>query len=159
MVWGFRIGFVTYGSKGLKADHYDALNKKTLGIIRSTVSNCDRPGQSLVLKAIRDGKNYQGDKAAAFTEMERRYHTIAKVLKKYEKSELLKPYPFNSGYFMAFKCKGSSEVLRKYLLDSYQIGCINIADTTLRLAYCSVECDKIEELVDLVYQAAGEAWN
>lgn len=159
MVWGFRIGFVTYGSKGLTSEHYDALNKKTLGIIRSTVSNCDRPGQSLILKAMQDGKHYQKDKAAAFTEMERRYHTIIKVLKKYEGSELLKPYPFNSGYFMAFRCKGSSEVLRKHLLDSYQIGCINIQDTTLRLAYCSVECDKIEELVDLVYQAAGEAWN
>lgn len=159
MVWGFRIGFVTYGGKGLKAEHYDALNKKTLGIIRSTVSNCDRPGQSLILKAMRDGKNYQKDKSAAFAEMERRYHTIKASLKKYENSELLKPYPFNSGYFMAFKCKGSSEVLRTYLLDTYQIGCINIQDTTLRLAYCSVECDKIEELIDLVYQAAGEAWN
>lgn len=159
MVWGFRIGFVTYGGKGLKAEHYDALNKKTLGIIRSTVSNCDRPGQSLILKAMRDGKNYQADKSAAFAEMERRYHTIKASLKKYENSELLKPYPFNSGYFMAFKCKGSSEVLRTYLLDTYQIGCINIQDTTLRLAYCSVECDKIEELIDLVYQAAGEAWN
>lgn len=159
MVWGFRIGFVTYGGKALNAGHLDALNKKTLGIIRSTVSNCDRPGQSLVLKAMRDGKNYLSDKAAAFDEMERRYRTIAKVLKKYEGSELLKPYPFNSGYFMAFKCKGSAEVLRMLLLDSYQIGCINIEDTTLRLAYCSVECDKIEELVDLVYQAAGEAWN
>ncbi len=159
MVWGFRIGFVTYGGKALNAGHYEALNKKTLGIIRSTVSNCDRPGQSLVLKAMRDGKKYHSDKASAFDEMQRRYHTIAKVLKKYEGSELLKPYPFNSGYFMAFKCKGSSEVLRKHLLDTYQIGCINIADTTLRLAYCSVECDKIEELVDMVYQAAGEAWN
>lgn len=159
MVWGFRIGFVTYGSKALNAEHYDALNKKTLGIIRSTVSNCDRPGQTLVLNAMRDGKNYQFDKQAAFEEMERRYHTIAKVLAKYEGSPLLKPYPFNSGYFMAFKCKGSSEVLRKHLLDVYQVGCINIQDTTLRLAYCSVECDKIEELVDLVYQAAGEAWN
>ena len=159
MVWGFRIGFVTYGGKALTSDHYDALNKKTLGIIRSTVSNCDRPGQSLVLKAMREGKNYHADKASAFTEMQKRYHTITKVLKKYEGNPLLKPYPFNSGYFMAFKCKGSSEVLRKHLLDTYQIGCINIADTTLRLAYCSVECDKIEELVDLVYQAAGEAWN
>ncbi len=159
MVWGFRIGFLTYGSKVLKAEHYDALNKKTLGIIRSTVSNCDRPGQSLVLKAMRDGKSYQADKSSAFAEMEKRYRTIAKVLKKYEGNQLLKPYPFNSGYFMAFNCKGSSEVLRKHLLDTYQVGCINIADTTLRLAYCSVECDKIEELVDLVYQAAGEAWN
>ena len=33
MVWGFRIGFVTYGSKGLTEAHYDALNKKSLAII------------------------------------------------------------------------------------------------------------------------------
>lgn len=159
MVWGFRIGFVTYGGKALTREHYDALNKKTLGIIRSTVSNCDRPGQSLVLKAMQEGARYQSDKDAAFNEMEKRYRTITKALKRYEGNPLLKPYPFNSGYFMAFRCKGSSEVLRKHLLDAYQIGCINIQDTTLRVAYCSVECDKIEELVDLVYQAAGEAWN
>ncbi|MDT4762638.1 aminotransferase class I/II-fold pyridoxal phosphate-dependent enzyme [Sphaerochaeta sp. PS] len=159
MVWGFRIGFVTYASKGLTSAHYDALNKKTLGIIRSTVSSCDRPGQSLVLKAMREGKHYREDKAKAFDEMERRYRAMVKALKKYEGSPLLKPYPFNSGYFMAFRCKGSSETLRKHLLDAYQIGCINIQNTTLRLAYCSVECDKIEELVELVYQAAGEAWN
>ena len=69
------------------------------------------------------------------------------------------PYPFNSGYFMAFKTKGSAEVLRRYLLEHYQVGCINIANVTLRLAYCSVECDKIEELVDLVHRAAGEVWS
>lgn len=159
MVWGFRIGFLTYGCKGFTAEHYDALNKKSLGIIRSTVSNCDRPGQSLILKAMRDGKNYHEDKRAAFTEMERRYHAILKALKKYKDNPLLQPYPFNSGYFMAFRCKGSSEALRKHLLNHYQIGCISIQDDTLRLAYCSVECDTIETLVDLVYQAAGEAWN
>ncbi|ADY14722.1 aminotransferase class I/II-fold pyridoxal phosphate-dependent enzyme [Sphaerochaeta globosa] len=159
MVWGFRIGFITYGSKGLTEAHYDALNKKTLGIIRSTVSNCDKPGQSLLLKAMQEGKRYQADKLAACEEMEKRYRILKEVLKKYEGNTLLTPYPFNSGYFMAFKTKGSAEALRRHLLDNYQIGCINIADVTLRLAYCSVECDKIAELVDLVYQAAGEAWN
>jgi len=159
MVWGFRIGFLTYGSKGLTDAHYDALNKKTLGIIRSTVSNCDRPGQSLLLKAMKEGKNYAHDKEKARLEMERRYRTLISALSKHSGNTLLRPYPFNSGYFISFACKGSAEVLRTYLLDVYQIGCINIQDTTLRLAYCSVECDKIAELVDLVYQAAGEAWN
>ena len=91
--------------------------------------------------------------------MEKRYRTLKEALKKHEGSDLLKPHPFNSGYFMAFDCKGSAEQLRRHLLDTYQVGCINIADVTLRLAYCSVECDRIAELVDVVYQAAGEAWN
>ena len=159
MVWGFRIGFITYGAKGLTEAHFDALNKKTLGIIRSTVSNCDRPGQSLLVKAMQEGVRYEADKLSARTEMEKRYRILKEALKKHEGNPLLTPYPFNSGYFMAFKTKGSAEALRRYLLDKYQVGCINIADVTLRLAYCSVECDKIAELVDLVYQAAGEAWN
>lgn len=91
--------------------------------------------------------------------MEKRYRILKEALKKHEGNPLLTPYPFNSGYFMAFKTKGSAEALRRHLLEAYQVGCINIADVTLRLAYCSVECDKIAELVDLVYQAAGEAWN
>lgn len=159
MVWGFRIGFITYGAKGLTEAHYDALNKKTLGIIRSTVSNCDRPGQSLLLKAMQGGANYESDKEAAKAEMEKRYRILKSALKKYEGNDLLVPYSFNSGYFMSFKSKGSAEQLRKYLLDTYQIGCINIQDVTFRLAYCSVEGPKIEELVDLVYQAAKELWN
>jgi aspartate/methionine/tyrosine aminotransferase len=159
MVWGFRIGFITYGSKNLSEEHYDALNKKTLGIIRSTVSNCDRPGQSMLLKAMRSGKQYESDKLAAKVEMERRYRILKEALKKHEGNDILKPHPFNSGYFMAFDCKGSAEQLRRHLLDNYQVGCINIADVTLRLAYCSVECDRIAELVDIVYQAAGEVWN
>ncbi len=159
MVWGFRIGFITYGAKGLTEAHYDALNKKTLGIIRSTVSNCDRPGQSLLLKAMQSGVNYESDKQAAKDEMEKRYRILKAALKKYEGNDLLVPYSFNSGYFMSFKSKGSAEQLRKYLLDTYQIGCINIQDVTFRLAYCSVEGPKIEELVDLVYQAAKELWN
>jgi aspartate/methionine/tyrosine aminotransferase len=159
MVWGFRIGFITYGGKGLTEAHFDALNKKTLGIIRSTVSNCDRPGQSLLLKAMKDGARYEADKEHARAEMERRYRTLKQALRAYEGNTLLVPHPFNSGYFMAFKCKGSAETLRRHLLENYQVGCINIADVTLRLAYCSVECDKIPELVDLVYRAAGEAWN
>lgn len=159
MVWGFRIGFITYAGKGLTKAHLEALDKKTLGIIRSTVSNCDKPGQSLLLKAMTKGDSYEADKKAANIEMEKRYCILKEALKKHEGNDLLLPYPFNSGYFMAFKTKGSAEVLRRHLLDTYQVGCINIADVTLRVAYCSVECDKIAELVDLVYQAAGEAWN
>ncbi len=159
MVWGFRIGFITYAGKGLTKAHLEALDKKTLGIIRSTVSNCDKPGQSLLLKAMTKGDSYEADKKAANIEMEKRYRILKEALKKHEGNDLLLPYPFNSGYFMAFKTKGSAEVLRRHLLDTYQVGCINIADVTLRVAYCSVECDKIAELVDLVYQAAGEAWN
>ena len=61
---------------------------------------------------------------------------------------------------MAFDTHGrDAEELRTYLLDKYQIGVINIMGSTLRLAYCSVEPEGLEELVDTVYKAAGEIWN
>ncbi len=160
MVWGFRIGFITYGSKGFTPDHLDALSKKTLGAIRCSVSNCDRPGQSLLLKAIKEGRNYQKDKDYLFDVVSARYIEIKRVLEKYKDSKFLKPYPFNSGYFMAFDTLGNdAEELRCYLLEKYQVGAINIMGKTLRLAYCSVEIEQIENLVELVYQASEEIWS
>jgi aspartate/methionine/tyrosine aminotransferase len=159
MVWGFRIAFVTFGCKGMTDEQYDALDKKMLGMIRASVSNCDHPGQSLLVHAMQSA-TYQKDKDAVFTEMNERYKVLKETLRSYvDKYDLLKPYPFNSGYFMAFSCKGSAEALRKHLLDDYHIGCINIADKTLRLAYCSVPKEQIPGLVRLVFQAAGELWN
>lgn len=160
MVWGFRVGFITYGGKSLKAEHLDALSKKTLGAIRSSVSNCDMPGQSMLLKAIKEGVNYVSDKQKTFTVMSERYKVIKEVLENYKSSTLLRPYPFNSGYFMAFDTLGhSAEALRVYLLDKYQVGTINIQDRTLRLAYCSVEKEQLADLVSIVYKAAEEIWN
>ncbi len=160
MVWGFRVGFITYASKGFTEKHYDALNSKSLGAIRCSVSNCDRPGQTLILKAIREGKNYQKDKDSLFAEMDERYRILKGELAKYADSKVLKPYPFNSGYFMAFDTLGhSAEELRTYLLENYSVGAINIMDRTLRLAFCSVEQEDIAELVSLVYRSAEALWN
>ena len=61
---------------------------------------------------------------------------------------------------MAFDTHGkNAEELRTYLLDKYQIGVINIMGGTLRLAFCSVEPEGLEELIDTVYKAAAEIWS
>ena len=159
MVWGFRIGFVTYASKGLDKAQLAALENKTLGMIRCTVSNCDRPGQSMLVHAYREGENVQADKARTFEEMRRRYRRIHQAIASHPQT-LLRAYPFNSGYFMAFDTTGhSAEQLRRHLLDDYGIGTVNIMDRTLRLAYCSVEEESLEDLVDKVYKAAEELWS
>ena len=159
MVWGFRVGFITYAGKALGAKELDALEKKTLGAVRCTVSNCDRPGQSL-LKIGMKGSEYDKDKQHLFDTVGERYRVIQKTLEAYKDSKLLQPYPFNSGYFMAFDTLGhSAEALRVYLLDKYQVGTINIQDRTLRVAYCSVEKEQLADLVSIVYKAAEEIWN
>ena len=160
MVWGFRVGFLTYASKGFTDAHLDALTKKTLGAIRCTVSNCDRPGQSLIVSAMRNGRHYEEDKEVIFTEMKKRYEIVRGAVERHADDKVLTPYPFNSGYFMAFNTNGhDAEELRTYLLDKYQIGAINIMGRTLRLAYCSVEPEGLDEVVDTVYRAAGELWS
>ena len=159
MVWGFRIGFITYGGKALGKEEIDALEKKTLGAVRCTVSNCDRPGQSLLKRGMA-GENYDKDKEYLFSTVGERYRVIRKTLEKYRDSKVLRPYPFNSGYFMAFDTMGrNAEELRLHLLEKYQVGAINIMGRTLRLAYCSVEKENLEDLVDIVFKAAEEIWN
>lgn len=160
MVWGFRIGFITYASKGFSKNQLDALVKKTLGAIRCTVSNCDRPGQSLLVGAIQNGQNYLADKQYLFDVISKRYKITEEALSSHRDSAYLKPYSFNSGYFMAFDTLGhDAEELRTYLLEKYQIGTINIMGKTLRLAYCSVEAENLKDLVDMIYKAAEEIWS
>src|SRR6056297_3404364 len=65
LAWGFRVGFITYGAKGLTLDQYEALQKKTMGAIRSSISNANRMAQSLLLKGLED-PGYQKEKQTAF---------------------------------------------------------------------------------------------
>jgi len=53
-VWGFRVGFISYGvgGEGNKEVIYNALEKKTMGAIRGGISNCPHLSQTLVLKAL-----------------------------------------------------------------------------------------------------------
>ncbi|NQT59292.1 MAG: aminotransferase class I/II-fold pyridoxal phosphate-dependent enzyme [Bacteroidetes bacterium] len=158
LVWGFRVGFLTYGGKGMTEGQYDALVKKTMGAIRSSVSNCSRPAQTLLLRGM-TSRTYVAEKEAAFALLSARYQEVKKVLSKYDGNDLLRPMPFNSGYFMAFTCSGSAEALRIYLLDNYGIGTISIQDTYLRIAYSSVDIENIENLYDTLFKAAQEAWS
>lgn len=92
--------------------------------------------------------------------MNERYDVMKKAVERHSGSRALTAYPFNSGYFMAFSTNGhDAEALRVHLLEKYQIGAINIMHKTLRLAFCSVEKEKIDDLVDLVYKGAEELWS
>lgn len=158
MVWGFRVGFITVSTKGFSQEQYDAFNKKILGSIRSSVSNCSKPSQSLLIKALENKEAYNKGKEDARKEMELRYRLIKDKLKEKEGVDYLKPLAFNSGYFLSFECKGDVEELRLYLLEKYNIGAINIMNKVFRVAYCSVDTEKLSDLFDIIYKAAGELW-
>jgi len=155
MVWGFRIGFITYGAKGLSEEHYEALGKKTMGAIRGVVSSCTKPGQSILLKGMR-AAGYAQEKEAGIEQIGKRYRYMKEVLARYKDNKFLRPLPFNSGYFMAFECAGNAETLRLHLLDTYQVGTISIQGKYLRLAFSSIDIEQIDDLIAVVYKAAEE---
>ena len=155
MVWGFRVAFVTYGGTDFTDAQYDALVQKTMGAIRGSLSSCSMPGQNIILKGLSD-PNHDSDRANGVQKIGERYLKLKESLKKYTDNEVLKPLPFNSGYFMSFWCKPNAEELRKYLLDKYQTGIIRSDDHHIRIAFSSVDVQNIEDLVDTVYKAASE---
>lgn len=157
MVWGFRIGFLTYNNKGMTEAQYEALVKKTMGAIRGSVSSCSKPAQSILMKGMESG-SYHTEKEAGIQRISQRYHLIKTTLDKYKGNAYLTPLPFNSGYFMAFVCAGEAEKLRMHLLDTYGVGAISIKNTFLRLAFSSTNLEEIEDLLRIVHQAAKEVF-
>ncbi len=152
-VWGFRTGFITFAAKGLAPVQQDALVKKLMGVIRSSVSNSSAPVQHLLLKAL-DAPGYAAQKARFRALLAERYRRLRDFLARTPLPASLRLLPFNSGYFMSFECVGiSAEALRLRLLDE-GIGTISMQDRYLRVAFSSVEADDIEALYAAIFAAA-----
>jgi aspartate/methionine/tyrosine aminotransferase len=153
LTWGFRTGFITFASKGMSGEQYDALTRKLMGAVRSSVSNSSVIAQSVILRATKS-PSLEAEKAEAFRVLKDRYDRTRQVLAR-KKSDAISPLPFNSGYFMSFRLnRGRAEDLRKALLTESGVGTIAIDERCLRVAYSSVDTEKLEELYDLIYAAA-----
>ncbi|KHD86114.1 aminotransferase class I/II-fold pyridoxal phosphate-dependent enzyme [Heyndrickxia ginsengihumi] len=157
-VWGFRVGFITYASKSQKV--LKVLEEKTKGIIRGTISSSPHPTQTFVLKAIQSPE-FEDQKQQKYVIMKKRANKVKELLINTEKyKEVWSFYPFNSGYFMCLKLHNiNAETLRLHLLDKYGVGTISINATDLRIAFSCVEESELENLFELIYQAAKELSN
>ncbi len=156
-VWGFRTGFITFGTKTASPEIlYPALEMKAQGVIRSTISSCSQPSQAIIETVLQDPE-YWENLASKYQIMEGRVKRLKKVLEKDQYKEVWEYYPFNSGYFMCLKLyQVDAEKLRLHLLDNYGIGTISLGKTDLRIAFSCIEEEDLEELFDLIYQAAKE---
>lgn len=153
--WGFRTGFITFGCKGLSDAQYEALVKKLMAAIRSSVSCAATPSQSLILKAASDGK-LEEEKVEFRKILERRYKLVRDFVSTHE-SKFIKPLPFNSGYFMSFDTMSiDAEKLRQKLLNDRGIGTISIDVKTLRVAFSSLDEEKINIVYQAIYDIADE---
>lgn len=154
-VWGFRVGFLTYGVKGGAPALYEALEAKTGGAIRGNISNASNPAQSLLVKSWTAGE-YEAEKQQKFDLLKKRYRTVRDILAAHpEYKERFSPLPFNSGYFMCIKPKVDPEKLRQKLLADYSTGLINFGDI-LRIAFSATPTAKLPKLFENIYKAAGE---
>ncbi len=155
-VWGFRVGFLTFGlgSQGDLDLLYNALEKKTMGAIRGSISNGPHLSQTLVLKAL-ESPDFIEQRAEKFEILKIRARKVLQILDEQKYKETWTPYPFNSGYFMCMKIKGiQAETLRKHLLDQYGVGIIAAGDDyDIRVAFSCIEEENLEELFELIYQA------
>ncbi|MFP4474555.1 MAG: aminotransferase class I/II-fold pyridoxal phosphate-dependent enzyme [Desulfatibacillaceae bacterium] len=151
-VWGLRVGFVTYGAKisGDEAAVYEALEKKTAGAVRGSISNASHLSQSIVLGAMQNGA-YERQRAEKRDILRARARKVAEVLEDPKYKDAFEPYPFNSGYFMCLKLKDvESEPLRLHLLDRYGVGLISLGTNDLRVAFSCLEEEDVRELFDIV---------
>ena len=153
-VWGLRVGFITYGCsiKGDPVPVYDALEKKTAGSIRGSISNASHLGQTIVLKSMQ-GDNFTAEKEEKFEILQNRARCVKKVLSDSKYKKAWDVYPFNSGYFMCIRLKTvNAEILRLHLLEKYGVGLISIGDKDLRIAFSCLEESEIPELFDIILQ-------
>lgn len=154
-VWGFRCGFITFANAQMSEEQYCALITKLMGIIRSSVSCSSTPSQSLILRAMKDEKIEQ-EKKELRKVLEERYKIVRNFVDTH-KSSYLTALPFNSGYFMSFKVNGKdAEQLRQKLLKEDGIGTVAIDSSTLRVAFSSIEKDKLELVYSAIFKAAEE---
>ena len=98
--WGYRVGFLTYAFNGSTPDGLKALEDKTAGIVRGSISNAAHLSQSMLLAAYRSPE-YSTWKSDAFKVLEARYRTVRSVLAAHpEYGSRFAALPFNSGYFL-----------------------------------------------------------
>ena len=106
-----------------------------------------------MLHAFKD-PDLESQKKAMRDILEHRYHLVRTFVDSHT-SKVLKALPFNSGYFMSFNTGSiNAEELRKHLLNEKGIGTISINSQTLRVAFSSVDEDKIEKVYAEIYASA-----
>jgi len=170
-VWGLRTAFISFGSKGLNEEAAAALEKKCMGAIRSSVSCANTPAQYLALKTWEDPAT-AADKETFFNLLCSRYRAVKKFIAENPAPAALEPFPFNSGYFMSFRCKagnapggasetggasfaGGAEKLRLALLKK-GIGTIALGDQYLRVTFAAIEEEEIPDVYRTIYETAAE---
>jgi len=155
-VWGFRVGFITFGTLHGTSALYEALEAKTAGAIRGNISNISNLSQSMLYKAYTSG-SYEDEKKEKYEKLKARCSTLQKELAKEEYLEYFEALPFNSGYFMCIELKKGldPEKVRVHLLEKYSTGVV-VLNNVIRLAFSAVPESKLSALAENIFKACKD---
>lgn len=157
-VWGLRVGFITYGGTfdADTATLFDALERKTAGCIRGTISNASHLSQTILLNSMQNDSN-AAEKEEKFSILQERASRVKAVSTSPKYADVWQVYPFNAGYFMCLRLKTvDAEALRIHLLDNYGVGLIALGTSNLRVAFSCMEAADVERLFDTIYRGIKE---
>ena len=148
--WGYRVGFLTYGYGEATTTGLKALEDKTAGLVRGSISNASHVSQSMLLTAYQSDQ-YPDWKQQAFDVMFSRYQAVRTVFNdRPEYRNRFVPLPFNSGYFLCVRPIEpgiTPEAIRRLLLERYDTGVIATGDA-VRIAFSSTSAASIPLLFD-----------
>ena len=150
-VWGFRVGFMTFGFKGASEAQLKALEDKAAGTVRGNISNAPSISQKILLAAFQSPE-YLQQKQEKYNTLKKRFDIIKNELAAHpEYKDAFEAMPCNSGYFMCIKPKGvDAEELRQKLIKDYSTGTIMLSGL-IRVAFSAVPTEKLGKLFENIY--------
>ncbi len=157
-VWGLRCGFLTIAPPPVANPTalLAALERKLMGAIRASISNCASLSQSIVASALRSS-TIDAERREKLEILKARASRLREVVYRAKYRPLWDVYPFNAGYFMCIRVKGvDAEQLRLHLLEKYGVGVISMGATDIRVAFSCLEVGQIEPLFECVAEAIGD---
>lgn len=153
--WGLRVAFITYGAKDISQESLTALEEKTAGALRGSISNASQLSQMLVLLALQNKKTTT-DQQNHFSLLQKRYTKIKTILNNQKYTPYFTSLPCNSGYFLCLKpTRGTAEEIRKILLDKYDTGVI-AQNNLIRIAFSSLTEQDIPLVIENIAHACQE---
>ena len=155
-VWGFRVGFMSFGFKGATAAQLKALEDKAAGTVRGNISNAPSISQKILLAAYQSPE-YLKEKEEKYATLKKRYDIIKETLAAHpEYKQAFEAMPCNSGYFMCVKPLGvDAEELRQKLIKDYSTGTIMLSGL-IRVAFSAVPTEKLGKLFENIYNCVME---
>jgi aspartate/methionine/tyrosine aminotransferase len=149
--FGGRVGFLTFPFAP-DSPTAAALESKIKCLLRATVGSPVSISQVLALSAVRSPS--LGEEVERLRQLlSVRYHRLQDSLGQLD-SNRARVLPFNAGCFALLELTeqvgGSSNSIRKRLLEDFGTGLVSIPPNYLRIAFCSIAEEAIPELVNRI---------